>query len=237
MSTPKKPYDCNKNIIGSNGYIPIRKGICEGETDFMGDPIENPYCVEKYCMSEQDIQRQRLLYMDPETQSPLFFHKNPRQAGDFLNPFSNKVISRHDIVKAGIGDPTENIYDEDFPRYIKKYKEGSTRYKKYATTKIRRMIKQAIKSKSRKSRPLTPESYYKNLLDVSPQDLYNNKQLPSDASYMRMLQNASPEKSPLYERSIHLSPSKTPTPKRIHRNAVDNVLRRGTAFGGTRKIK
>ena len=54
---------------------------------------------------------------------------------------------------------------------------------------------------------------------------------------MKMLQQVSSDKSPLYERSIHLSHSKTPTPKIIRRNARDNVVRRGIAIGGTRRIK
>ena len=248
MSTsPKKPYDCNKNIIVSNGYIPIRKGICEGETDLMGDPIVNPYCVEKYCMSEQDIQRQRLLYMDPETNSPLFFHKNKRLSGDFLNPFSNQVISRHDVARAGIGDPSEKTYDdEDFPRYIKKYKVGTARYKKYATNKIRRMLKQSMKSNRRKARPQTPDSFYHDLLSnispISGEFLYNNKKLHSDESYMKKLHDMSSEKSPLYTKSIDLSDIKTPTPRAIRRKATDDVRSSrkaplGIAIGGTRRIK
>jgi len=214
----------------------IKEEKCNGQEDKVSyTPIENGYCLGRNCIDEQNIQRLRLTHMDPyEGSTPQ--KGTPPVAGDFRDPFTKRLVKNREIVRAGIRDPTEKSYEGDHDYNIDQYRKNSRRVK--ASNRIRRLVKSRQVKHTRK---WTPESFYENLLNnispISGETLYNNKQLPSDASYMKMIENVSPEKSPLYERSIHLSHSKTPTPKRNRRNAVDNVLRRGTAFGGTRKFK
>lgn len=214
----------------------MKEEKCNGEEDKVSyTPIENGYCLGRNCIDEQHIQRLRLTHLDPyEGSTPQ--KGTPPVAGDFRDPFTKRLIKNRDIVRAGIRDPTEKRYDGDHDYNIDQYFKNSRKIN--AANFVRRRFK------SRKSKKYTkkgnPDSFYENLLNnispISGGPLYN-KSLHSDASYMKMLQQVSSDKSPLYERSIHLSHSKTPTPKIIRRNARDNVVRRGIAIGGTRRIK
>jgi len=221
------------NPCSENGSSLIKEEKCNGQEDILSySPIEKGYCLGKNCIDEQNIQRLRLIHLNPyEGSTPQ--KGTPPVAGDFRDPFTKRLIKNREIVRAGIRDPTEKKYDGDHD-YIEQYRKNSRRIN--AANRIRRMVK------SKKSKRYTnPDSFYENLLNnispISGDHLYHNKRLHSDSSYMRMLQHVSSEKSPLYNRSIHLSDSKTPKVPRRH--ARDNVLNRprGIAIGGTRRIK
>ena len=222
------------NPCSENRSSLIKKEECNGQVDIIsGSPIENGYCLGNNCIDEQNIQRLRLIHLDPyEGSTPQ--KGTPPVAGDFRDPFTRQLVNNREIVRAGIRDPTEKKYDGDHDYNIEQYRKNSRRIN--ASNRIRRMVK------SKKSKRYTnPDSFYENLLNnispISGDHLYHNKRLHSDSSYMRMLQHVSSEKSPLYNRSIHLSDSKTPKVPRRH--ARDNVLNRprGIAIGGTRRIK
>jgi len=219
------------NPCSKNNSSLIKEEKCNGLEDKVSyTDIENGFCLGKNCIDEQNIQRLRLTHLDPyEGSTPQ--KGTPPVAGDFRDPFTKRLVKNREMVQAGIRDPTEKNYDGDHDYNIKKYVENHRRIS--AVNKIRRKFKQSRKPRIlRTPRMKTPDSFYKNLLSnispISGEPLYNNKRLHSDASYMRMLQNESPAKSPLYV--------PTPATSKIRR-LVQQRKAKGIAIGGTRRFK